>query len=55
MSNLQVDVEKPKVCRACGAVDSQRVTKVRRRHGDTLKYWTCKRCGAHGVRICPRI
>lgn len=51
--SLQVDVEKPRICRACGSANSQRVTKVRHREGDTLKYWTCRVCGAHGVRICP--
>lgn len=54
MSRLQVDIEKPRVCRACGAVNSQLVTHTRRSGANVLKYWRCKLCGARGVRICAR-
>lgn len=49
---LQVDIEKPRICKACGAHNSQRITHTRRRAGgDVWHYWRCSECGAHGVRI----
>lgn len=53
-NKLQVDFEDEHVCRRCGARDADRVYCTRIVKGQRRRYWVCRKCGAHGVRVVIR-